>query len=152
IHWLFIAAQAALEAGWKLSDINNLFGITKGTSWTGETKLCLTREVFSVPDRKFILPEKVVSVTPLSGGRYDYRLHRLFRVYPNLEACLDDHLAILRKSGYADAWPRTGRPERVCPTHCGHDRRKVCDRSELCANDGGHDQYGEPDRGGTVMN
>jgi flagellar protein FlgJ len=110
---VFVTAQAALETGWKLKadGTNNLFGITKGSSWTGETKLCPTREVFSVPDKKFTLPEKVVSVTPLSGGRYDYRVHRLFRVYPNLEACLDDHLAILRRPGYADAWPYRNDPK-----------------------------------------
>ena len=31
---LFVAAQAALESGWGKSGIgNNLFGITKGSSW-----------------------------------------------------------------------------------------------------------------------
>ena len=113
IHPLFVTAQAAIEAGWKLNadGSNNLFGITKGSSWTGEVKLCLTREIFGVPDKKFYDPERVVSVTPLSGGRYEYRVHRLFRVYPDLQSCLDDHLAILRKPGYADAWPYRHDPE-----------------------------------------
>jgi len=31
-------------------------------------------------------------------------VYRLFRVYDSLGDCLNDHLAILKKSGYADAW------------------------------------------------
>jgi flagellar protein FlgJ len=114
IHPVFVTAQAALETGWKLKGAdgtNNLFGITKGTSWKGPTKLCFTREVFTVPDKKFVLPERVVSVTSLTGGKYEYRLWRLFRVYGSLEACLDDHLSVLRKPGYADAWPYRNDPK-----------------------------------------
>jgi flagellar protein FlgJ len=101
-----VTAQAALETGWnvKADGTNNLFGITKG-SWAGETKLCLTNEVFSVPDKKFFLPENVISVKPVGGGKYSYRVWRLFRVYDNIGACLDDHLAVLRKPGYADCYP-----------------------------------------------
>jgi flagellar protein FlgJ len=114
IHPLFVTAQAALETGWKLSgadETNNLFGITKGSRWKGETKLCLTREVFSIPDKVFVLPERVKDVTMLAGGKYEYRLWRLFRVYASLEACLDDHLSILRGPGYADAWPYRNDPK-----------------------------------------
>ena len=35
---VFVTAQAALESGWGKSGIgNNLFGITKGSSWTGRS-------------------------------------------------------------------------------------------------------------------
>jgi flagellar protein FlgJ len=107
IHPVFVTAQAALETGWKskgAEGTNNLFGITRGSSWRGEVKLCLTTEYFATPDKRFTAPERVVSVTPAGGGRYAYRVYRLFRVYDSLEACLYDHLAVLRGAGYADAW------------------------------------------------
>jgi flagellar protein FlgJ len=113
IHPVFVTAQAALETGWKLKDgdgTNNLFGITKG-SWDGEVKLCLTTEYFQTPNKKFILPEKIVDVAASGQDRYKYRVYRLFRVYGSLEDCLEDHLAVLRKSGYADAWPYRGDPK-----------------------------------------
>ena len=113
IHPVFVTAQAALETGWKLKTdgTNNLFGITKGSSWTGEVKLCLTTEYFSVPDKKFYLPERAVSVEKVAEGRYKYRVFRFFRVYGSLEGCLDDHLAVLGKPGYADAWPYRDDPK-----------------------------------------
>jgi flagellar protein FlgJ len=107
IHPVFVTAQAALETGWKLKTdgTNNLFGMTKGCSWQGEVRLCLTDDYFCVPDRKFDAPERVVEVEKVGQGRYRYRLWRLFRVYGSMEGCLSDHLALLRKPGYADAWP-----------------------------------------------
>jgi flagellar protein FlgJ len=113
IHPLFVTAQAALETGWKLKadGTNNLFGITKGSSWKGEVKLCLATEYFASPDKKFSLPERVVSVEQLSEGRYKYRVYRFFRVYRTLEECLDDHLTLLRKPMYADAWPFRNDPK-----------------------------------------
>jgi flagellar protein FlgJ len=106
IHPVFVTAQAALETGWRTGGIsNNLFGITKGSSWTGRTTLMLTTEYFYTPDKKFTLPEETESVTEVSHGRWKYRVYRLFRVYDSLDDCLEDHLAILRKPGYADAWP-----------------------------------------------
>lgn len=34
VHPLFVTAQAALETGWKIKGVgNNIFGITKGSSW-----------------------------------------------------------------------------------------------------------------------
>jgi flagellar protein FlgJ len=112
IHPLFVTAQAALETGWKLKtdETRNLFGITRGSSWTGPTKLCLTEESFTVPDKKFYCPERVVSVKKLGTDRYQYSVWRLFRVYRNMEECLADHLAVLRKPGYADAWPYRNDP------------------------------------------
>jgi flagellar protein FlgJ len=101
---LFVTAQAALETGWKIGGIeNNIFGITKGSSWTGKTQLVLTTEYFDSDKRIFTTPEKVVSITRV-GDRWKYSVYRLFRVYDKLEDCLRDHLAILRKSGYSDAW------------------------------------------------
>ncbi|MDR2764124.1 MAG: glucosaminidase domain-containing protein [Tannerella sp.] len=104
---LFVTAQAALETGWRIAGIsNNVFGIMKGSSWKGETVLKLTSEVFDKPDVKFTLPEEVESVTlDEKTGLWNYRVYRLFRVYDSLEACLADHLAVLKKAGYADAWP-----------------------------------------------
>jgi flagellar protein FlgJ len=113
IHPVFVTAQAALETGWMLKGAegtNNLFGITRGSRWTGEVKLCRTTEYFREPDRVFKAPERVESVT-LAGDRYAYRVWRLFRVYGSLEECLDDHLAVLRGSGYADAWPYRDDPK-----------------------------------------
>jgi flagellar protein FlgJ len=106
VHPLFTVAQAALETGWKTGGIrNNIFGITKGSAWTGRTQLVLTTEYFNTPAKRFASPEEVVSITPLDDGRYRYRVYRLFRVYDSLEDCLEDHFSLLRKSGYADAWP-----------------------------------------------
>jgi flagellar protein FlgJ len=109
---LFVTAQAALETGWKpdRDGTNNLFGITKGASWTGAVKMCLTTEYFAVPDRKFQAPERVVSVEK-AGDRYRYRVYRLFRVYGSVGECLDDHLGVLRGPGYADAWPCRNDPK-----------------------------------------
>ena len=98
-------AQAALETGWKIRGIgNNIFGITKG-SWTGPVSLELTTEYFKTPTVTFKAPERVVSVDQVAPDRYKYRVYRLFRVYPTVDACLDDHLALLKKPMYADAWP-----------------------------------------------
>jgi flagellar protein FlgJ len=103
---VFVTAQAALETGYRLGGIkNNIFGITKGGSWTGATELVLTTEYFNSPDRRFVAPERVVAVTEVSAGRWRYSVYRLFRVYDTLGDCLADHLAILKKPGYADAWP-----------------------------------------------
>lgn len=108
---VFIAAQAALESGWGKSGIgNNLFGITKG-SWTGPTKLVLTTEYFSRPNIAFKSPESVVSVSKVNEKCYKYKVYRLFRVYGSLEECLTDHLAILRKPHFADAWAFRNDPE-----------------------------------------
>ena len=113
IHPIFETAQAALERGWSLEGSlpNNLFGITKGSSWTGKTQLVRTTEYFSNPNVTFKSPEMVVG-TPekLSNGNYKYIVYRLFRVYDTLEDCLYDHQALFRKSGYADAWPYRNDP------------------------------------------
>lgn len=109
---VFVTAQAALESGWGKSGIgNNLFGITKG-SWTGPVELVTTTEYFNRPDVSFKAPEKVLSVEELGGGRYKYRVRRLFRQYDTVGGCLSDHMAILKKPGYADAWPYRNDPDK----------------------------------------
>ena len=110
ISSVFTTAQAALESGWGASKIGeyNLFGVTKGSSWNGPTKLVLTYEVFPVSNRKFSSPEKVVKVQDItvSGKRkYRYTVYRLFRNYNSLDQALDDHQQILMGNGYKDAWP-----------------------------------------------
>jgi flagellar protein FlgJ len=67
--------------------------------------LILTIEYFAGPDVKFNEPERVASVIKIDGGKYRYQVYRLFRVYDSIAACLEDHLSILRKPMYADAWP-----------------------------------------------
>jgi flagellar protein FlgJ len=108
---IFVTAQAALETGFKIGGIeNNLFGITKGSNWTGKTKLCLTTEYFKTDNVNFTLPEKIMTVTKVSENKFKYSVYRLFRIYDKLEDCLDDHLSILKKSGYADAWAYRDNP------------------------------------------
>ena len=103
---LFVTAQAALESGWGKAAIgNNLFGITKGSTWKGETKLVTTTEYFSSPSIRFESPEKVISVTRVKPNCYKYKVKRLFRMYDSVAECLRDHLAILKKPQFADAWP-----------------------------------------------
>lgn len=104
---LFVAAQACLESSWGMKKVGNynIFGITKGSSWTGKTVLVLTSEVFGVPGKKFYLPEKVVSITKTSQGKYRYKVYRLFKDFSSYDECLREHLRIFQKPGYADAWP-----------------------------------------------
>ncbi len=105
IDTVFIISQAALESGWGKSAIgNNLFGITKGSSWNGKTQLVTTREVFSTDTVKFTMPEKVISINKLANGKYQYIVKRLFRDYETVAECLKDHSAILQKPQFADAW------------------------------------------------
>jgi flagellar protein FlgJ len=112
IHPVFVTAQAALETGWTVKDFgNNIFGITKGNGWTGETQLAATREEFSSPNKKFYPPEEIISIKPMANGKYEYRVRREFRKYDSLEDCLDDHLSVLKRPGYADAWAYRNDPK-----------------------------------------
>lgn len=47
----FVTAQAILESGWGKARVGkyNLFGITKGSRWTGKTVLIKTHEYFNTP-------------------------------------------------------------------------------------------------------
>lgn len=103
---VFVAAQACLESSWGVKRVGkyNLFGITKGTGWTGKTVLVLTSEVFATPNKKFAAPEKVVSVIKRRDGRYQYKVYRLFKDFLSLEDCLKEHLRLFEKPGYKDAW------------------------------------------------
>lgn len=103
---LFVTAQAALETGWKIKGIeNNIFGITRGSKWNGPVSLELTTEYFKTPKVKFTAPERVVSIEHVGTQKYKYRVYRYFRNFASIEECLDNHLELLRKPGYADAWP-----------------------------------------------
>ena len=103
---LFVTAQAALESGWGKSAIgNNLFGITKGTTWNGPMKLVTTTEYFNRPDVSFKAPEEIIEIKQISPKRWRYKVKRLFRDYDTVGDCLRDHLRILKKPGYSDAWP-----------------------------------------------
>lgn len=107
INPLFVTAQAALESGWGKSCIGhyNLFGITKGTNWTGKTILVTTHEVFSTTEVKFTAPEEVIGISRIGANRYRYTVKRLFKDFQSLEECLSEHSRIFQKPGYADAWP-----------------------------------------------
>lgn len=103
---IFVTAQAALESGWAKSAIgNNLFGITKGSTWNGAVQLVATTEYFTTPNITFKAPEKVLGITKLGENKYRYSVKRLFRDYDTVSDCLADHLLILKNPGYADAWP-----------------------------------------------
>lgn len=109
---VFVTAQAALESGWGKSAIgNNLFGITKGSTWKGAVQLVTTTEYFSRPDVTFKAPEKVVQVVKLSEYRYKYTVKRLFRDYDSVADCLSDHFMLLQRPQFADAWPYRKNPE-----------------------------------------
>ncbi|MDR1102649.1 MAG: glucosaminidase domain-containing protein [Tannerella sp.] len=106
LHPLFVTAQAALETGWKIRTAgNNIFGITKGASWTGSVNLLPTFEIFSTSDRQFTPPEKVISVEQLAPDKYRYNVYREFRAYDSLEDSLADHLSLLKGPLYSAAWP-----------------------------------------------
>ncbi|MDR1224079.1 MAG: glucosaminidase domain-containing protein [Tannerella sp.] len=106
LHPLFVTAQAALETGWKIRTAgNNIFGVTKGASWTGPVNLLQTTEIFSTPDKQFSPPEKVISIEQLAPDRYRYTVYREFRAYDSPEDSLADHLSLLKGPLYSDAWP-----------------------------------------------
>ena len=104
---VFVAAQACLESSWGAKRVGkyNLFGITKGTGWTGKTVLVLTSEVFPTTNKKFAAPEKVVGVIKRRDGRYQYKVYRLFKDFDSMGDCLKEHLRLFKKPGYNDAWP-----------------------------------------------
>lgn len=104
---VFVAAQACLESSWGKNKVGryNVFGITKGSNWTGKTVLVLTSEVFNSPNVKFASPEKVVSIFKRKDGRYQYKVYRLFKDFDSMGDCLKEHLRLFKKPGYNDAWP-----------------------------------------------
>jgi len=117
INPIFTTSQAAMESGWGNRSIgNNLFGITKGSSWNGAVELVTTTEYFSTDKISFKAPEKVFSITPYKDSKgqtkYKYKVKRLFRQYDTLEDCLKDHLNILKKPIYQDAWAYRNDPDK----------------------------------------
>lgn len=122
----FVTAQAILESGWGKSRVGryNLFGITRGTGWTGKTVLVLTHEYFPTPNRRFSPPERGVSIAKCkTPGRYYYTVWRLFKDFDSLEVCLAEHTRLLRKPGFADAWPFRHDAEEFT--------RRICDNQGL---------------------
>lgn len=113
LHPVFVTAQAGLETGWKLKGIdNNILGITKGSSWTGPVKLVTTTEYFNTDNKKFTLPEEVLSVIPRPEyGDYKYTVKRFFRVYDNISECLKDHGKVLRNKNFIFAWDKRHDPK-----------------------------------------
>ena len=110
VHPFFSTAQAALETGWNANKPGcNLFGITVGSSWAGKKQLVQTTEYFLSATKQFIAPEKVLKIERV-GDRYKYTVLRFFRSYVSIGECLSDHLAILKKPGYADAWAHKDDP------------------------------------------
>ncbi len=120
----FVTAQAILETGWGKSKVGkyNIFGITKGTGWTGKTVLILTHEYFNTPNRTFTAPERVVSVCKVKGKQqWYYTVYRLFKDFDSLEDCLREHTRLLQKPCYADAWPYRHDAEEFA--------RRICDNT-----------------------
>lgn len=104
---IFVAAQACYESGWGDSKIGdyNIFGITRG-SWPVERCILVTTtEVFSVANKRFTPPEKVLKITRKAVGKYVYKVKRYFKNFRSYDECLQEHLRLFQKSGYADAWP-----------------------------------------------
>lgn len=123
----FVTAQAILESGWGKARVGkyNLFGITKGSRWTGKTVLIKTHEYFNTPNRTFIAPERVVSVCKCkSGNRWYYTVYRLFKDFDSLADCLAEHSRLLQKPGFADAWPYRHDAEEFASRICDNKRSK----------------------------
>lgn len=123
----FVTAQAILESGWGKARVGkyNLFGITKGSRWTGKTVLIKTHEYFNTPNRTFIAPERVVSVCKCkSGNRWYYTVYRLFKDFDSLADCLAEHSRLLQKPGFADAWPYRHDAEEFARRICDNKRSK----------------------------
>lgn len=118
----FVTAQAILESGWGKSRVGkfNLFGITKGTGWTGKTVLALTHEYFPTPNRTFLPPERIVSVCKVKGRQqWCYTVYRLFKDFDSISDCLAEYSRIFQKLAYADAWPYRHDAEEFA--------RRICD-------------------------
>lgn len=109
----FILAQAALETGWgKSAPGNMLFGVKANPKTVPEDKrqLITTKEVLSKPDVKF---SEVLSVTPMSNGKYLYVVKDWFRKYDSPEESFTDHAKFFfENKRYAKALEVKGDPYR----------------------------------------
>ena len=47
----------------------------------------------------------IFGITKNKSGKYVYKVYRYFKNFHSYEECLQEHLRILQKPGYADAWP-----------------------------------------------
>ncbi len=113
VNPIFDTAQAALETGWKIKGIdNNIFGITKGSTWKGNTKLVTTTEFFATGNKTFTAPEEVLSIEYRPEHKdYRYTVKRLFRVYDSMADCLKDHNRLLKSGRYLPAWGLRDNPK-----------------------------------------
>jgi flagellum-specific peptidoglycan hydrolase FlgJ len=94
---LFTLAQAALESGYgKKAPGNNFFGIKAGKSWKGKKQLLVTHEVLSTPNNKSF-PE-IISVVPIEGGKYRYKVKDYFRLYDTPAQGFTDHGNFLKQN------------------------------------------------------
>lgn len=86
----FTLAQAALESGWGKSAVGNMFFGVKASKNTPVDKkqLLTTREVLGSPN--VVFPE-IISVKPIGGGKYEYRVKDWFRKYATPEESFTDH-------------------------------------------------------------
>ncbi|WPV66270.1 glycoside hydrolase family 73 protein [Chitinophaga sp. LS1] len=99
---LAILAQAALESGWGDKAPGNMFfGIKAGVTWRGKRQLITTREVHSTKTVKY--PE-IISITPRTDGKFDYKVKDWFRAYDNAaESFIDHGKFILENPRYKNA-------------------------------------------------
>lgn len=107
---LVTLGQAALESGWgRHAPGNNFFGIKAKASDPPEARqLLITREVLNRPDATF--PE-VISVTPLDGRKWEYKVRDWFAAYPSPAESFAAHGHFLRNtSRYADAFNHLDAP------------------------------------------
>lgn len=118
----FVTAQAMYETGWGKNKVGefNLFGITKGSQWSGKIVMVKTHEYFKSPNQKFNPPDKVISVCKVKGKNlYYYTVNRAFKDFDSLGDCLKEHERLFQKPGYKDAWPHRKDPFLFA--------RKICD-------------------------
>lgn len=104
---VFIAAQAAFETGWGKKKVGkfNIFGITKGSYWTGKVVMVTTHEYHNTPHLKLPKGDRIISVCKVTGKNlWYYTAERAFKDFDSLEECLKEHERLFQKVGYKDAW------------------------------------------------
>lgn len=104
----FITAQAMYETGWgkKVIGKYNLFGITKGSQWTGKIVMVKTHEYFNTPNQKATPPDRIISICKVKNKKqWYYTMERAFKDFDSLADCLKEHERLFQKPGYKDAWP-----------------------------------------------
>lgn len=100
-------AQAALETGWGGSAPGNMLFGMKATGksyggWKGKKQLLTTTEYHTSPNVPY---PQVISVTPVAGGKYKYRVKDYFRAYDTIGDSFKDYAGLLKSvPGYAPAF------------------------------------------------